>query len=244
MTPRWVLGLVAGCWTAAWAAPVAPPRVMLWSWYTQEDLRPVADRGVGVAYLALTLEFDGQDEVRPNPRAAAIRIPPAMYRMAVVRFDAGKRPAYSPRQRELAVKMIAEIVALARPQAVQIDFDAPLSARTFYRQLLAEVRARLGPEVFLSMTALVSWCDGEQSWMAGLPVDEIVPMAFSMGQARPATITLLQRGGQFAFAGCRGSIGVNAGGEVMPRKEQRAYFFPGGEAWTLESVTAARKAVR
>lgn len=180
--------------------------------------------------------------------------------MAVIRFDnpfdAAHRPAFSQRQRDLAVRMIAEITAFDRPQAVQIDFDAHRSAWPFYRQLLSEVRARIGPEIFLSITALVSWCDGAQSWLAGLPVNEIVPMAFSMGQATPATVTMLQRGGQFQFPGCRASIGVELGSTirssippgrdydqlVRPRKGQRAYFFLGPRKWSPELASAAQKA--
>src|SRR5207249_1148085 len=97
-------------------------------------------------------------------------------------------------------------------------------------------------------TALVSWCDTAQSWLAGLPVDEIVPMAFSMGQATPAIVTMLQRGGEFQFSGCRASIGAELpfGYQheplVRPRKTQRAYFFLGAQRWSPELVSSAEKA--
>jgi hypothetical protein len=230
---------------------------MLWSWFAEDDFRNLADRTVGVAYLALSLQFEGQNRVMPSPRSIPVRIPLKMYRTAVIRFDnqidAPRRPAFSQRQRELAVSMVAEIVAIAHPQAVQIDFDAPGSAWPFYRQMLSEVRARIGPDVFLSITALVSWCGTAESWLARLPVDEIVPMAFSMGQATPATVTMLQRGGEFQFAGCRGSVGIEmpvgftASGHdydllVRPRNGQRAYFFPGAQKWSPDLVSRAQKA--
>jgi hypothetical protein len=72
--------------------------------------------------------------------------------------------------------------------------------------------------VFISITALASWCEGTKSWLTGLPVDEIVPMAFSMGPTAPAITTMLQRGGEFAFAGCRQSIGVEL---LQPSPAQR-----------------------
>lgn len=251
------------CLGVAVAAPPSaakqPPRVMLWSWFAEDDFGPLADRPVGVAYLGLSLRFEKQNQVEPAPRSVAVRIPPKMYRMLVVRFDnrpaTPARPAFSPRQRQLAVKMIGEIVDLARPQGLQIDFDAPRSAWPFYRQLLSEVRHRIGPDVFLSMTALVSWCGATESWLAGIPVDEIVPMAFSMGQATPAIVTMLQRGGQFQFAGCRPSIGVElpvshtilSGHDydllARPQKGQRAYFFVGLQKWSPELVLSALKAV-
>jgi hypothetical protein len=216
------------------------------------------NRPLGVAYLALSLEFEERGGVTPLPRNMPVRIPQGMYQMAVVRIDnpltGSGRPALSPRQRELAVRMIGEIVDIARPQGLQIDFDAPRSAWPFYRQMLSEVRKRIGPDIFLSITALVSWCGATESWLSGLPVDEIVPMAFSMGQATPATVTMLQRGGQFPFSGCRPSIGIELpvgytvppGHDydllVRPRSGQRAYFFVGAAKWSPELGSNAQKA--
>ncbi len=189
---------------------------MLWSWYTEDDFRPYANRDFGVAYLALSLQFKGSGEVVPSPRAIPVYIPPGMYQMAVIRFDLPynsqePQPAFSETQRRLAARMIGEIAGLEHPQAIQIDFDAPPAAWPFYRRLLAEVRERVGPGTFLSITALVSWCDALNTWLAGLPVDEIVPMAFSMGRATPDIVYTLNHGGEFAFPGCRASIGVGLG---------------------------------
>jgi hypothetical protein len=256
----WFAGLLCGESPAQAAAKQIPPSVMFWSWFAEDDFRPFAGRDIGVAYLALSLQFEGQDQVTPSPRAIPVRIPPQMYQMAVIRFDTWpdppRRAALTGRQRELAVRMVAEIAAITHPKGIQIDFDALPGAWPFYRQLLSEVRARIGPDIFLSITALVSWCDSAQSWLAGLPVDEIVPMAFSMGQVTPAIVTMLERGGQFQFPGCRASIGVGMQEDysvprpraymamVGPRKGQRAYFFPGGHQWSTELLSSAQKAVR
>lgn len=253
-TALWLTGsLYAGSASPQKPAKLAPPKLMLWSWFAENDFRFLSDRGIGVAYLALSLRFEGLSEVTPSPRSMPVRISPNTYQMLVIRFDyradAARRPAFSQRQRQLAVRMVAEMAALARPQAVQIDFDAPRSAWPFYRQMLADIRDRLAPDIFLSATALVSWCDTAQSWLAGLPVDEIVPMAFYMGQATPAIVTMLQRGGQFPFPGCRASLGVHLppgdgpGLLVRPRKGQRAYFFPGSQPWSPDAVSNARRAV-
>jgi hypothetical protein len=143
--------------------------------------------------------------------------------------------------------MIVEIAELSHAQALQIDFDAPRAAYPFYRQLLVDVRQRLGPKVFLSMTALVEWCQARQSWVTALPVDEIVPMAFSMGRATPAVTTMLSRDGQFGFERCRQSIGVQLGDttSIRPHHSQRAYFFapPYHAAWSPEAVKAAKAAL-
>ena len=235
-------------------AKVTPPKIMMWSWFAPDDFRPLAGRGAGAAYLALSIRLADQTTVTPSPRAVPVRIPANMYEMAVVRidFDQAHKPAYTARQRELVARMVAEIAAIAHVKAVQIDFDAPQPAWRFYRQLLLDVRARLQPDVFLSMTALVSWCDNPESWLVGLPVDEIVPMAFYMGQSTPAVLTMLSHGGQFQFSGCRGSVGIQLPvgfgaptvidePEVKPRKAQRAYFFMQAQ-WSPEALEKAEKA--
>ncbi len=231
------------------AFAAAPPKTMLWSWFAEDDFRPLAQPGVGVAYLALSLRFDGVEKVIPSPRLVPVRIPPETYRMAVIRFDnevdGPHRASFSATQREQAVNMVAEIAALAHPQAIQIDFDAPLSARPFYRQLLTDLRERLGPDIFISITSLVSWCDSEASWLSALPVNEIVPMAFDMGQSTPATVTMLQKGGKFPFGGCRDSIGLmiagNGAPEIKPHQGQRAYLFTGYTKWSADLIASAIK---
>jgi len=222
---------------------------MLWSWFADDDFRYLSDRNIGVGYLALSLQFENQNGVVPYPRRNPIRIAPQTYTMAVVRFDYSlehSRPSFSPKQRELAVKMIAEIVTLAHPQALQIDFDAPRSAHPFYRELLKEVRQRIGPDVFLSMTALASWCGAEQSWLAGLPVDELVPMTFYMGRYTTDILTDLQRNGKLGFPACSGSLGIEFRDSQVPTflaKDQRIYFFRGSNQWTQAVVLQAKKAL-
>ncbi len=223
----------------------APPKIMLWSWYADDDFRFLKNSGIGVAYLALSLQLAGRDEVTPNPRAIPVRIAPGTWQTAVVRIDfdayGTRRPAFTAQQSKLAARMIAEIAQISQANAIQIDFDAPETAYPFYRGLLADVRGRLGPKMFLSVTALVSWCLTQESWLAGLPVDEIVPMAFQMGLSTPAILTMLQGGGQFNFAACRGSIGVQLQEEasVRPRKDQRVYFFA-HYSWSPQDVRAAQ----
>ena len=76
--------------------------------------------------------------------------------------------------------LIVRTITLPRVRGVQIDFDATLSERDAYRALIHDVRKRLGPATPLSITALASWCIGDD-WLNGLPVDEAIPMLFRMG---------------------------------------------------------------
>lgn len=185
----WLVGSVSsGVTSTPSLRKQAPPKRMLWSWFAEDDFRPLADQDIGVAYLALSLQFEGQNNVTPSPRNVAVQIPPKMYQLAVVRFDnafgSGHKPAFSQRQRQLAVSMIAEIAAITKPQTIQIDFDAPQSAWPFYRQLLSEVRTRIGPDLFLSITALVSWCEASNSWLAGRLLMKLCPWLSIWGRRR------------------------------------------------------------
>jgi hypothetical protein len=241
--------------------------MMLWSWYANDDFRFLKGNDVGVAYLALSLDLQGKDDVVPYPREYPMRANSETYQMAVVRLNFSgsgqNRTAFSEGQRLLVLRMIGEIQQLAHARAIQVDFDAPKSAWPFYQRLLEDLRKKIGPDIFLSITALVSWCDSTTSWLGGLPVDEIVPMAFSMGQASPATITMLTSGGQFALAGCRTSLGIGLAAEIQyysdnpsppgfrraepgrslvihPKTNQRAYFFPNASAWTPTLLSKAK----
>jgi hypothetical protein len=186
----------------------------------------------------MSLNFD-RSGVAVVPRAAALRVPKGMYEMAVVRFNFEQpydaltdRSLWQPRQRARAEELILDLVRLTHAKALQIDFDAPESARPFYRDLLVNLRSRLPEDTFISITALVSWCMESKSWLTSLPVDEYVPMVFDMGIPGDAVLTLLKRGGDFPFRGCRTSLGIRHGSRDVPFKPGvRVYRFRGGTPW-------------
>jgi hypothetical protein len=205
-----------------------PPARMLYSWYA--PVLPGELKDAGVAWILAGITLDG-DDAWPVPTAVGLHLPPGTFAMPVLRLnfrnDEGHKPRWTAKQREQVVRMIAEAVELTQAGAVQIDFDAPVSARAFYRQLLDDARRQLGPGVFLSMTALASWCDAG-SWMKGLPVDEIVPLVFSMGPETASVQSRLSRGEKFGFEGCRASIGISAEGWQPPTAGyKRVYVFRG-----------------
>jgi hypothetical protein len=210
---------------------------MLWSWYVDDDFRANPPLKTGVAWLAMSLNF-GRSGVAVIPRGAALRTPKGMYEMAVVRFnfeqdyDPSLGLLWQPRQRARAEELILDLVRLTNAKALQIDFDVPESARSFYRELLSNLRKRLPQDTFVSITALVSWCMEPRSWLASLPVDEYVPMVFDMGVPEDAVMTMLKRGGDFPFPGCRTSVGIRQGSREVPFKPGgRVYRFSGGKPW-------------
>lgn len=93
-------------------------------------------------------------------------------------------------------KIVSQIRLLARPpnvHMIQVDFDARRDERAFYRKLLNELRARLPESTGISMTAIASWCLGDY-WLDGLPVDEVVPMFFTMGEGAREIEMVLEHG--------------------------------------------------
>lgn len=223
------------------AAPGAGlPRVFLWSWQRADDLRFAAAAGVGVAPLVATLTLEG-DGVRAAGRRQALALPPGAAVLPVVRVELGRAPTFSPAQR---AELVARVVALARSlpgsRGVQVDFDAPLSARAFDRAFLGDTRRALPRDAWLSITALASWCDGDR-WLAGLPVDEIVPMLFRMGPSASDTRAHLAAR---TAPECADALGLATDEPVATgADDRRVYWFHPGP-WTPAAFARVRQAAR
>lgn len=200
------------------SVPSAPPPKMNWYWYRAAEASDGTNaRDTGAAFVAASLYLNQSAPAVVNHRRAPLVLPRGTYRMAVVRIE-HRDAKFTTAQREQLARLIADIPAVTHIQALQIDFDAPQSAWPFYKALLHDVRRALGPGVFLSITALASWCT-PQSWMAGLPVDEIVPMFFRMGRTRIEP--------PLAFPACQSSAGISLDepGVRLPSSVRRIYTF-------------------
>jgi hypothetical protein len=120
--------------------------------------------------------------------------------------------------------------------AIQIDFDALVSERDFYRALLQDLRAQLPAHVPLSMTALASFCIGDR-WLDDLPVDEAVPMIFRMGADDRAIKNLLAGGNDFREPLCRQSYGVALDEPLeMKRDRSRRLYVFNNRSWSENSI--------
>ncbi len=174
-----LVAAVAGCASRSHVTATWPlPALVVWAWDRPEDLR-FLPAGVGVAYLDATAYLVG-GRVDWRPRVSSLRLGEGVHAVPVVRIETTPTtPTLDDAQR---AELVRRLCGIATEQgALQIDYEAPLSQRGFYRRLLGDLRQRLGPEFPLSMTALASWCLGDR-WMADLPVDEIVPMATASGK--------------------------------------------------------------
>jgi hypothetical protein len=156
------------------------PAHTLWTWERREDLSAIDPATTAVASLDRTLIMVGPS-IHTELQRNALRLPadPRLRRITVVRIQ-----TLAPELTEATAKAMADsvLLSLADPRgssALQIDFDARQSQRAWYRAVLWHVRAGMPQKMPLSITALASWCSHDR-WMAGLPIDEAVPMYFRM----------------------------------------------------------------
>ncbi len=236
--------LLWGAWFHYADRPVhrlSGPRLVYWAWERPEDLQLLDSRTEGVAFLASSVELLA-DSVRIFPRMQPLLLPPGIQVVAVVRiYSHPAAPAeLNPRQLSETLQVALHSAHLPNVAALQIDFDARDSERDFYSRLLAELRSQLGPAYPISITALASWCIGDR-WIHELPVNEAVPMLFSMGPDEPLIRHYLASVNTFPEPLCRGSLGISTG-ERWPnpvRSGTRVYVFH-QQPWTREAVENIR----
>ncbi|HEV2708071.1 MAG TPA: DUF3142 domain-containing protein [Pyrinomonadaceae bacterium] len=209
------------------------PSVFLWAWERPEKFDFIDTRQTGVAYLARTLYLRGE-RVVVRPRLQPLEVPAGTRLVAVARIEVDRDapPSLSAAQLRETVEAVAGAVRGRAVSAVQIDFDARVSEREFYRELLSALRRELPDSTALSMTALASWCTHER-WLADLPVDEVVPMFFRMGADSRRVDGFLRAGEEFAAGVCRTSAGVSTDEPVstLPAQNRRLYVF-NPRSWT------------
>jgi hypothetical protein len=222
------------------------PLVILWAWERPEDLEFINPDEFGVAFLAQTLILKN-DDVIFRPRRQPLRVSPATKLIAVTRIESqkttGERANLSASQQEKIVERFLKTLDLENVTAVQIDFDAAVSERDFYRSLLEDLRAKMPKDVPLSITALASFCLGDR-WFRDLPVDEAVPMIFRMGADDRNVKNYLASGKDFAEPLCQTSYGI-ATDEPFDMKfapARRIYVF-NSRAWTENDVLSVREKI-
>ncbi len=216
----------------------ALPPVMIWAWERPESLRFLDSDQVGVAFLAKTIQMRG-DSITTRPRLQTLDLAEKTQRVAVVRIESSgtDRPQLSVSQKDQVASEIAELSSLPALSAIQIDFDATLSERGFYRELLFSVRQKLPANMPLSITALASWCVGD-NWLADLPIDEAVPMLFRLGAEQHQFQLRLNSGESFKSRPCKYSVGVSTDELIQAPSVQRLYIFnPNG--WSQSSLATA-----
>ena len=241
------IGLGLGPCTGCRRLPARPtsaarPPLVLWAWDRAEDLRFLAsfpEHSIGVAYLHANVFLHGPG-VSVHRRAASLQVPADTWQLPVVHIEADRAslPILQEGQRQELLRVLLMESARAGRGRLQIDFEAKASQRAFYRQLLLELRRELGPRFPLSITALASWCLGDR-WLADVPVDEIVPMFYRLGEGGPRLRAELRRGTDLA-AECRRALGLITDEPlIQPPSPRRLYLFS-PTPWTLAALSATR----
>lgn len=214
------------------ARPAATTRELVpWAWERREDLRFVHGE---VAYLAETIELRGETTTVLHRRQPLLvsdykRITP------VVRIET-HRASLTDLQR----RAVAEAIVALHTQRVQLDFDATRSERAFYAALLRDLHQSI-PHI--TITALASWCSDDR-WLAGLPIDDAIPMLFQMGSDDGIVRARLARGEELREPLCRASAGISLM-ETPPRlpRRQRIYVF-NARPWSKADWRRAEEMVR
>jgi hypothetical protein len=212
----------------------AVPRLMLWAWERPEDLRFLDPDRAGVAFLAGTARIT-RHGLDFRPRLQPLRISSGTKLMAVVRIEAAPDAALDSAQATRTASAITRAARQPQVVAVQIDFDATQSERAFYRNLLSELRHQLPASTPISITALASWCIGDD-WLAGLPIDEAVPMLFRMGTGTNEVANWIKAGRDFRQPACRDSLGISTDEpwKALPSGRRVYVFSP--SPWTERSL--------
>lgn len=204
------------------------PHVIVWAWERPENFDFIDTKRIGVAFLAKTLRLEG-DRLVSKPRLQPLTLAPGTKLIAVVRIESD-HPTLSSTQLARTAAEIIELAKLPDISAVQIDFDATVSERNFYRSLLHEVKPQVPA---LSITALASWCAGD-NWLADLPIDEAVPMLFRMGVDKKR----FQSDPRFEAEICFDSAGVATDEPLRPPNVERLYIF-NPNPWSRYSLNSA-----
>ena len=242
-----VLGLtfILNFWGSTWLGKTkSPPSsvktlppLVLWAWERPEDLRHIDPKKVAVAFLSRTIYLRAGDTF-VKPRLQPLHLPPDVALIAVARIESDRKlhPLLHERQFEQTVQAVTDIASQANVLGVQIDFDATISERDFYRRLIQRVRSRLPDTTQLSITALASWCAGD-NWLDSLPIDEAIPMLFRMGVDENKFRAQAASGVPFSAKKCQHSVGVSTD-EPLDTKfsAARSYVF-NPKPWSPESVT-------
>ena len=231
--------------TPASASRVAGlPGVILWAWERPEKLDYIDPTKTSVAFLARTIYLRA-DRVVSRPRLQTLALPAGATVIAVARIETERAepPTLSPQQMKAAAAEISELGRLPNVAMVQVDFDATATERAFYRALLTELRGKLPPSTLLSITALASWCKGD-NWLDDLPIDEAVPMLFRMGLERKQFLSQLAAGETFNAEPCQASAGISTDEPVTQLPPiQRVYIFS-PKAWSSDVVNQMMEANR
>ena len=197
------------------------PKTILWAWDRAEDVR-FLPASAGVAFLADTIAIS-TGKISERLRSEPVQISAGVPRLAVIRIET-KPNSLTPEARSRVADSVLRAARLEGVSGIQIDFDTRRSERAWFRDLLLDVRQKLPRQQTLSITALASWCEGDD-WISDLPIDEAVPMLFRLGPERETFRRLAACDHEFREHLCRSSFGFSTDEAGLSSCGKRVYWF-------------------
>ena len=212
------------------ASAAAAPRIVLWSWEHNDDLRFVDTSKVAIAHFEGTIIL-GRETASIIKRRNLICLPASGFHFPVFRIELAHRdeaaqPAAFARAETIILDHLIKSkpagcrrsqLAAYEPTTVQIDFDAKQNDRASYLQFLQNLKAKLPRNTKLSVTALASWCLGDK-WLQQAGVDETVAMLFSMGVGYEGALSAMSRMPLSNGGSAKQSIGISINEEKTNRR--------------------------
>lgn len=183
------------------------PRIIIWSWEHDDDLRWIDPRKAAVAYFAGTISLR-QHIALFKARRNRLSILENTTSFPVFRVETVcKQTVPTEAAITSAVDAIIAHSNFNRCREIQIDFDATTSERKVYLDMLRQLRQRVPSDCTVSITALASWCLDDK-WLQKAPVDETVAMLFCMGAGRKQALSALKREHLDSGCECKQSLGI------------------------------------
>jgi hypothetical protein len=182
----------------AQALPGGARQLVLWAWDTPNDMsflastKSLAGTNLSIAAYVGTITIQGTHfEIKKFNKH--LIIPDSVPSFPVIRIESHRGLP----DNQILDSLTSAIAAMQNDYPgpnykIQIDYDASLSERPFYRALLRSLKAKLKPGTTLSVTALASWCLDDR-WLTREDCDEAVAMLFSMGPGQASYFRLLTK---------------------------------------------------
>lgn len=206
------------------------PVTVLWAWQRSEDLTYIDPATTAIALWIGSVTLQGEMPAI-SPRHAPVSAPTGVPMLGVIRLEQASTGTLTPVSQ--LVDVVGSLVQPWNVQEVQLDFDAAYSQRSYYQQLIEQLRQRM-PDLAISITALASWCFGDP-WIEALDVDGAVPMLYRMGQDGEAIRHKLSSQRHVSARICRDNIGYSLDEDRLAVDVVQRVFWYNPVAWDAAS---------
>lgn len=215
----------------------SPANLVVWAWERPEDLR-FLPRDVEVAVQTGFVKIAGAGFVARG-RRFPLRVNASPTTAVVhVQIDDRTPLRWTPLLRRRVAAAVLHFARTVPTRRVQIDFEVRRSQRAILTDLIGDVRRALPRDVELSMTALASWC--QEDWLHTLPVDEVVPMLFRMGNGDRSIRAAITQGGDWHDAACRHALAVAVDTPIADGPAGRRIYLFDSRSWTKADFDLVR----